>query len=508
MRIVLKYAFIVTFLCLFPSLSQADTNSELSTTPVTQQEAYIFLGTEFAWNIPLSYRYIDIYFQGVRKETSLYNSLQKLVYIWAISNKNIKIAPKKPMNALLFYSIVDQIKGSSLVSKENKSELLKTDLVVEDLIQLKLWHHEYNATSSQNAFSLWDIDQEKLQILLDVYRTLLNDHLKSEDLIWEELWYASLEWMASGAQDQYTVFFPPQDSSDFIESLSGEFEGIWAYIDMEKPWVLKIISPISGSPAEASGLKWWDQIISINGKDITKDMTSLQAASLIKWPAGTSVELWILRGENTMQISVIRQKIIIKDVEYDQLQNGYFYIQIKSFWEKVEREFVETLKELEKSWRKKLIIDLRNNPGWYLDQVTNILSMLVPEWEPTAIIKYKHFEYIYPSSWPLMIDLSNYEVHILINSWTASASEIMAGTLKDYFPHISLVGETTYGKGSVQTLRDYSDGSSLKYTIAKWLTGKSRTQIDQVWIAPDIEIWLDENIRHDAQLDYIINPIR
>jgi carboxyl-terminal processing protease len=144
-----------------------------------------------------------------------------------------------------------------------------------------------------------------------------------------------------------------------------------------------------------------------------------------------------------------------------------------------------------KSNMKKLIIDLRNNWGWYLNEVTKMLSYIVPKWENTAVIKYLWYDESITSAGYDLINLNNYKVIVLQNSWTASASEIMIWTMNDYFKDLVTIWENTFGKGSVQTIREYNDGSSLKYTIAKWFTGWTQTWIDGVWIAPDVELELD-----------------
>ena len=214
--------------------------------------------------------------------------------------------------------------------------------------------------------------------------------------------------------------------------------------------------------------------------------------SWIKWPADTTVTLTINRDGNIFDTEVTRKKIVIKEVEHRLLNNKTHYLQIKTFWEDVSDQFVEAIKKLsEREKTKRLIIDLRNNGGGYLDQVTDILSHFIPEGEPTAVVRYLNGEKIYYSKWYNTFDPSRYELVFLVNSGTASASEIMVGTLKDYFPNSIIIWEKTYGKWSVQQVKPYRDGSFLKYTVAKWYTGKNENGIDQIWITPDIELELD-----------------
>ena len=214
----------------------------------------------------------------------------------------------------------------------------------------------------------------------------------------------------------------------------------------------------------------------------------------------------VLRDWKTFDVEITRAKVTIKDVEYKKINNETFYIQIKVFGDNVFTQFSESLQALNKeTWIKKVVFDLRNNPGWYLDKVADMLSMFVDKWNPVAIVDSQDWENIYASVWYKTLDLNNYKVYILQNSWSASASEIMIWTLKDYFPDITLVWEKTYWKWSVQTIKSYIDWSSFKYTIAKWFTWKTKTWIDKVWIKPDIELKQDETKpTEDTQLNYIL----
>ena len=141
---------------------------------------------------------------------------------------------------------------------------------------------------------------------------------------------------------------------------------------------------------------------------------------------------------------------------------------------------------------RKVIFDLRNNPGGYLWKVSTMLSYFVPKWEPTAIVSTGENDINYKSLGFDLIDFSEYELVFLENGGSASASEIMIGTVKDYYPEATIVGEKSFWKGSVQTLKTYYDGSTLKYTSAKWYTGKNRNGIDGIGVIPDIEIPFDD----------------
>lgn len=466
-------------------------------------------------DIPESFEYIQLYYTDVTKTQKQYEYLQKIVYTWAIPNKKIKVNLSQKMNAHQFFEIVKYITGYDFIDQENKNILQERNVKVSDLAMVKeiMENGLYTEEDDDKLEYYLDVlstseEENKMKIFFDVYATLLTEYYDHENIDGNDLLYAGIEWLAQWAQDPYSVYFPPTESKNFEEWLSGEFEWIGAFVDMEKPGVLKIITPIVGTPSEKAGLKWWDIIVKVDGWEIQKNTMINDAVAKIKWPAGTSVVLTILRNGETFEITVLREKIIIKDVEYKMFPNGFFYIQVKNFWDTVFQEFKKSLDELKVSGTRKIIIDLRNNPGWYLEEVTKMLSLFVPKGEKTALIQYKDFDYNYSSVWYDYLDLNDYQIYILINSWTASASEIMAGTLKDYFPNILLIGETTYGKWSVQTMKGYYDGSMLKYTIAKWATGKTQKQIDKIGISPDKEIILEsEDFEKwiDTQLQYIFN---
>lgn len=487
---------------------------------ITRELAFVFLTELTLKELPSSYKYINLNFTDVKKDEKIYDSLQKLVYVDLLKNNNGPINKHKKINSYYFYLIFQKLSWIEILDKKTIGVLKNRNLMLWDLKLVKDIYNNFihNDKSVEveykynlDNFELADVNDEnylKFQILMDVYRTLLTWHYYNKSFSSSDLVYWAISWMAEATWDQFTTFFPPANNKDFYESLSWEFEWIWAYVEMEKPWILKIISPISWSPAEKAWLKWWDIIIKVEWKEITPKMTINQAVRLIKWPAWTKVVLTILRDEKQFDIEVIRDKITIKDVEYSILNDRFHYIKIRMFGEKVLNEFNKSIEEIKNNPNiKNIIIDLRNNPGGYLESVTSILNNFVPKWATTAVVKYKEWNKEYISNSDNILDINNYNVYILINSWSASASEIMVWTLKDYFPNIKVIWEKSYWKWSVQTIRSYVDWSSLKYTIANWYTWKTQKTIDKVWIKPDIEVILDtEKFKtwFDNQLDYIL----
>lgn len=508
--------FILSFFMFF-WISFADNQKKLDLEP-NRKLIFEFLSNYVIWELPESYKYINLYYKDLKTIKNNKEIIQKIVYTWVLPNKKANLNLDKKLKALEFFYMINYLTWYDFIDDENKSILENRFVKVSDLLMVKdileedkkdLDKQWENLDRFDYYFSILkeEKDKQKLDILLDIYATLSNEHIDSEKLDKDKMLYSSIEWLANWAGDEYSVYFPPVESKNFEESLSWEFEWIWAYVEMSKPWVLLINSPLPGSPSEKAWLKWWDIVLKVDNFEITKDTTLTEAVWKIKWIANSLVTLTILRWDEVLKIEITRWKVVVKDVEYEEKWE-YFYIYIKNFWNKVYTEFNNAINDFKKSKKSKLIIDLRNNPGWYLDKVALMLDLFVPTWEKTVVVKYKNFDYDYFASNIEKIDLSNIDTYILINSWTASASEIMAWTLKDYFKNIKIIWEKSFWKWSVQTMREYVDGSMLKYTNAKWYTWKTLTWIDKIWITPDIEIKLDvEKFKSwvDNQLNYILN---
>lgn len=502
--------YIITLIALFLFLNISFANNDLNQ-ELNRENIFKYIWDTILADIPKSYKYIHLNFVDVKKEDANYDTIQKIVYSDLIENKKLKLNLKSKFNSYLFYSILENKTWYDFVNETNINVLKSKNTTQSDLFFVDWIVSSFLKKDNTSLLKIfWEA--KKIDIFGWVYNTLLNDHYDSSKIDKNKLIYSSIEWLAKWVWDKHTIYFPPIESKNFEENLSWEFEWIWAYVDLEKPWELKIISPLSGSPAEKIWIKGWDIIFKIGWIEITQSMTLSEAVSLIKWPAWTKVVLDILRWEEKIQFEVTRQKIIINDVEYKIINNDIFYIQMKMFGEKIFTQTNDALIELKKQQNiKKVIIDLRNNPWGYLDQAVNILSLFIEKWLPVSIVKYKSWNVSYNSYWFNSINLNEYQIYILANSGTASASEILIGTLKDYFPGIKLIWEKTYGKWSVQTIKSFEDGSTLKYTIAKWYTGKTMTWIDWLWISPDTEVKLDiEKFKSwvDTQLDYVINNLK
>ncbi len=323
-----------------------------------------------------------------------------------------------------------------------------------------------------------------------------------------KLFYGSLAGMVASLGDPYSVFLEPQISKEFHQELSGEFFGIGAEVGIKNDQ-LTIIAPLEDSPAERAGLKSIDKIMAIDGL-LTSGMPLDEAVSKIRGPKGTIVKLSISRNglAKLQEFFITRDKIVIKTVRLSFHENNKIaYIKISQFNEDTLADFNRTVDKVLRSSAKKIILDLRNNPGGLLDSAVNVAS----EWLPEAVIVVEKFasgeEKIYKSDGGGR--LRDLLTIVLVNGGSASGSEIVAGAMQDY-NQARLLGEKTFGKGSVQDLSQFSDGSSLKLTIAEWLTPKKRS-INKTGIAPDIEIKpTEEDIKadRDAQLDKAIELLK
>lgn len=323
----------------------------------------------------------------------------------------------------------------------------------------------------------------------------------------EDLFYGAISGMMEAVGDPYTTYFPPEDAKAFEEGMKGEFSGIGAEIG-RKHDALQVIAPLPETPAERAGLRAGDLILEINGEDST-EMSTTEAVSKIRGEKGTEVRLKmgrILKDANgtdqaeTFEVSIVRDTIVVKSARLMDLKDGIVQIEISNFNEDAGATFDALVKEAIAKNPKGVIIDLRNNPGGYLDHATHILGAWVPGQE--VVLQRRQGEIIERLKAEGNGELKDVPTIVLINEGSASASEIVAGALQDYGT-AQIVGMTSFGKGSVQDYLQYEDGSSAKITISEWLTPKGRS-ITEEGIVPDIIIERtneDYDAERDPQLD-------
>ncbi|MFH0853327.1 MAG: S41 family peptidase [bacterium] len=317
--------------------------------------------------------------------------------------------------------------------------------------------------------------------------------------------------MVNNLDDPYSIYLNKQSTQEFLNEIQGNFEGIGAEVGI-KNGQLVIIAPLSDSPAEQAGLKAGDAILEIDGQ-IAQYLTLDQAVDLLRGAKETKVEILAKQGEQESRlVTVTRQEIKVDSTKMERRdlpepdQGEYIYIKISNFSEKTADEIQAFINEIVLETPRGVVLDLRNNPGGYLQSAIDVSSLFL---EDNEIILYEERgdeRVAYRADG--RHELSQYAMAILVNNGTASAAEIVAGALHDNHQAI-IVGQTTFGKGTVQDFIELNNGASFKLTVAKWLT-PDEISISEQGISPDIEVVNtadDYNNDRDPQLDEAIKRL-
>ena len=303
--------------------------------------------------------------------------------------------------------------------------------------------------------------------------------------------------------DPYTEYIPADEMEEYTQTIMGNYVGIGIYMtkNTEKN-LIQVLAPIRESPAEKAGIKTGDFLVKIDGVEYTGDEMT-QASNKIKGEEGTKVTLEILRGEETLTFEIERQKINTNPVYADVIDGNIGYLGISSFDEGVAEDFKTKFQSLKEKGITSLIIDLRDNGGGIVDEATKIVDYIVPKGKEILITVDKNKnEEITKAEEDVLIDMP---IVVLVNASSASASEIMAGALKD-LGEATIVGTKTYGKGIIQQFLSLSNGGGLKITIEEYYT-PNRTKINGVGITPDVEVELEQSVtglptdQNDTQLN-------
>lgn len=347
-----------------------------------------------------------------------------------------------------------------------------------------------------------------LELTLASIRSMLEEEYIGE-LDDEQMIETAIKGYVAGVGDKYTEYYTPEEMSSQMDEALGNYVGIGIYMLADSAnGTITVVKPMENSPAKEAGLEEGDLITKVEGEKVTVDNVS-EVSDKIKGEPGTKVKLEIKRGDKTFEVSVERRKIVVSHIESKMLQNNIAYIQITDFEGGTAKEFEEKYKELEKQGAKSLIIDIRGNGGGVVDEAIDILELLCNKGDKLLITKNKAGEEIITTSEE---DQSiKVETVVLMDEYSASASEILAGALKDN-NRAQIVGTKSYGKGVIQTLHQLSDGSGIKITSEEYYT-PNNTKINKVGIEPNVEVKLPEDIEelteeNDTQLKKAIELLQ
>lgn len=298
--------------------------------------------------------------------------------------------------------------------------------------------------------------------------------------------------------DDHSTYFNAEEYRDFNSSTEGSFGGIGISVTKEGKYI-EVISPIKGTPGDRANLKPGDKIIKVDGEDITSWQLH-EAVEVMRGEPGESVTLTINRNEKIFDVEIIREVIEITSVEHEVLEDNIGYLQIKQFSNDSSKKVRESLFDLKSKNIDGLIIDVRNNPGGYLDEVVKISDYFLDAAKNIVHVDYEsQRDRSYVAENP---DLFEGNIVILVNEGSASASEILTGALKDNNEG-TVIGATTYGKGTVQTVIELANGGAMKVTIAEYMTA-NRSHINGVGITPDLEVLSEVIESNDALKDSFV----
>jgi carboxyl-terminal processing protease len=345
----------------------------------------------------------------------------------------------------------------------------------------------------------------EFDILWEAWQALRENSIYGGELDAKSLSEGAVHGMMQSLDDPYAAYLDPELYSMQQEDLEGSFEGVGARVAMRNGQVM-ILAPLPGSPAESAGIRPGDIIIEVDGES-TVDMNLYEVVALIRGPSGTTVSLGIQHeGEDKpVTIDVTRERIDVPSVTLvEMLPGDVAHVRIEEFSDDTDEEFEAVRAEIQKEGARGLVLDLRNNPGGILESVVNTASWFLKD----GLVLYEIDSKGSRTEWQVrkvgqVIELP---IVVLVNQFSASGSEVLAGALQDRGEAI-VVGEKTFGKGSVNTLQPLSDGSAVYYTIARWYTPNGRL-IEGEGLQPDITVESQPGSPADEQLERALEELR
>lgn len=368
--------------------------------------------------------------------------------------------------------------------------------------QWKNYQPTFQVTNQQPPPGVENID---FKLFWDTWNLVSTKYVDKKAIDPQKMYYGAIQGMVAAVGDPYTVFLPPDAQKATQEELGGSFSGVGIELGYDAQKHLVVMAPLDGTPAKAAGIQAGDIIVTINGKD-TSGITLPDAVNLIRGPNGTKVNLEIYHAGDTKTkpIELTRATIVVKSVEYSAKKTpagkNIAYIKLSRFGEMTDDEWQTAVSNALAAAPQGMVLDLRDNPGGYLDAAVFIGSEFLPTGD--NVVLQENSEGVrqpYPVN--RVGKLLNLPLVVLINKGSASASEIVSGALQDY-KRAKLVGTQSFGKGTIQETQDLAGGTGLHITTAKWLTPNGRW-IHQIGLTPDvaIEATASADPLKDVQLD-------
>lgn len=377
-----------------------------------------------------------------------------------------------------------------VINKEIKPTSADTE--ISKVLNLYTNNRKIDSVDFNQFWKVWD------EVKAKYYKQPVND---------SDLFYGAIQGLVYALNDPYSMYMPPKAAGDFMKSLSGEFSGIGAEVGIKNNQLV-VVAPLPGTPAAKAGLHPGDKILAIDKKD-TAGMDANTAVEKIRGEAGTTVVLTISRNgwSTAKDISIVRAKINVPAVTWEEKPGSVAYVRIMQFNDDTTPMFTKAIKQIKSKGIKKMILDLRNNPGGYLDGAIEMGS----EWIAEGKIVTEKFSDGKTNDQMALGNprLDGFKTVVLVNGGSASASEIVAGALQDH-QKATIIGEKTFGKGSVQDYEPFSDGSALKITVAAWYTPNGKS-INEEGITPDVEVKEDfskEDVGQDVMVDKALEILK
>ena len=402
------------------------------------------------------------------------------------------------------------------MDKERKNRIYKIIMIVAIAVFLtfmvtSISLYTYFVNNPISITSKSSSSSKDIAGTLQRYKEIIDKYYLG-DVDEEKLKEGAIKGYIEGLGDPYTEYISADEMEDYLSDTMGNFVGIGIYmVKNTEKGKIQVLAPIKGSPAEKAGIQAGDLILTVDGVDYSADEMTI-ASNKIKGEEGTTVTIEVLRGTETKKYELKREKVKVNQVEGKVLSNNIGYINFTSFDETTADDFKAKFEELNKQGIKSLIIDLRNNGGGIVDQALQIADYVA---DKDSVLLYEVDKNNKETVKKAKTDpIINMPIIILTNENTASASEILAGALKD-LGKAKTVGTTTYGKGVIQQILKLSDGSGLKVTIEEYQT-PNRNKIHKIGIAPDEEVKLPDSVTNvlnvteseDTQLQKAIEMLK